>query len=129
MLVERGAAETGDHLDVAFQVDGYTTTKALVAAGYTVLPYSAVRQEVGAGALSAVRIHRPALAAWTLSAAYRKDQGQARAVTALRIHRHRSRQTGDRRFLERACRNGRPKAERETQQIDIVDAHCRKAVS
>lgn len=84
MLVERGAAETGDHLDVAFQVDGYTTTKALVAAGYTVLPYSAVRQEVGAGALSAVRIHRPALAAWTLSAAYRKDQGQARAVTALR---------------------------------------------
>ena len=86
MLVERGAAATGGHLDVAFQVDGYTTTKALVAAGlgYTVLPYSAVRQEVGAGALSAVRIHRPALAAWTLSAAYRKDQAQARAVTALR---------------------------------------------
>ncbi len=86
MLVERGAAEYGGHLDVAFQVDGYTTTKALVVAGlgYTILPYSAVRREAGAGLISAVRLRKPALPAWTLSAAYRKDQGPARAVTALR---------------------------------------------
>jgi LysR family transcriptional regulator, nitrogen assimilation regulatory protein len=86
MLVERAVAEAGGHVDVVLQVEGYATTKALTAAGlgYTVLPYSAARREIGTGELSAARIHRPALAAWTLSAAYRKDQGPARAVTALR---------------------------------------------
>jgi LysR family nitrogen assimilation transcriptional regulator len=86
MLVERAAAESGGQIDVVFQVEGYATTKALVAAGlgYTVLPYSAARREIGAGELSAVRLQRPALGAWTLSAAYHKDQGPARAVTALR---------------------------------------------
>jgi LysR family nitrogen assimilation transcriptional regulator len=86
MLVERAVAEAGGHVDVAHQVEGYATTKALTAAGlgYTVLPYSAARREIGTGELSAARIHRPALAPWTLSAAYRKDQGPARAVTALR---------------------------------------------
>jgi hypothetical protein len=48
------------------------------------LPYSAARREIGTGELSAVRLHRPALGAWTLSAAYHKDQGPARAVAALR---------------------------------------------
>jgi LysR family nitrogen assimilation transcriptional regulator len=86
MLVERAVAEAGGHVDVAYQVEGYATTKALVAAGlgYTVLPYSAARREIGTGELSAVRLHRPALGAWTLSAAYHKDQGPARAVAALR---------------------------------------------
>jgi LysR family transcriptional regulator, nitrogen assimilation regulatory protein len=86
MLVERAAAEYGGHLDVAVQVDGYVTTKALVEAGlgYTILPYSAVRQEIETGELSAVRLRKPALSPWTLSAAYRKDHGPARAVTALR---------------------------------------------
>lgn len=86
MLVERAAAEASVHLDVALQVDGYTTTKALVTAGlgYTILPYSAVRQEVEEGELSAVRLKKPVLSPWTLSAAYRKDHGPAPAVTALR---------------------------------------------
>jgi LysR family nitrogen assimilation transcriptional regulator len=86
MLVERAAAEYGGHLDVAIQVDGYVTTKALVDAGlgYTILPYSAVRQEIETGQLSAVRLRKPALSPWTLSAAYRKDHGPARAVAALR---------------------------------------------
>lgn len=86
MLVERAAAEHGTHLNVAIQVDGYVTTKALVAAGlgYTVLPYSAARAEVDNGQLSAVRLRKPALSPWTLSAAYRKDHGPALGVTALR---------------------------------------------
>ncbi len=85
MLIERAVAEQGGRLDVAVQVDGYTTTKALIAAGlgYTILPYSAVHQEVEAGQLSAVRLRKPALS-WTLSVAYRKDQRTARAVMALR---------------------------------------------
>jgi LysR family nitrogen assimilation transcriptional regulator len=86
MLVERAVAEYGGQLDVAVQVDGYTTTKALVTAGlgYTILPYSAVRQEIEDGELSAVPVKKPVLAPWTLSAAYRKDHGSARVVSALR---------------------------------------------
>ncbi len=86
MLVERGAAASGGQLDVAVQVDGYVTTKGLVQAGlgYTILPYSAVRQEVESRQLSAVPLRKPALAPWMLSAAYHKDHGPARAVTALR---------------------------------------------
>jgi LysR family transcriptional regulator, nitrogen assimilation regulatory protein len=86
MLVERAAAEYGGHLDVAIQVDGYTTTKALVTAGlgYTILPFSAVRQEVEDGQLSAVRLSKPALSPWALSTAYRKDHSSALTVTALR---------------------------------------------
>jgi LysR family transcriptional regulator, nitrogen assimilation regulatory protein len=85
MLLERAVAETGGRFGVAIEVDGYTTTKALVAAGlgYTILPYSSVRLEVEQQQLSAVRLRKPALA-WTLSLAYRKDQRTARAVMALR---------------------------------------------
>ena len=85
MLIERAVAEQDGRLDVAVQVDGYTTTKALITAGlgYTILPYSAVHQEVEAGQLSAARLRKPALS-WTLSVAYRKDQRNARAVMALR---------------------------------------------
>lgn len=89
MLLERAMAEQmaeqGGRLDVAVQVEGYTTTKAFVAAGlgYTVLPYSSVRREVEAKQLSAVRLRKPKLS-WTLSLAYRKDQRNARAVMALR---------------------------------------------
>ncbi len=85
MLIERAVAECGGHLNVAIQVDGYTTTKALVTAGlgYTILPYSSVQKEVEDGQLTAVRLRKPALS-WTLSIAYRKDQSAARATTALR---------------------------------------------
>jgi LysR family nitrogen assimilation transcriptional regulator len=85
MIVERAVAERSGQLDVAIEVDGYTTTKTLVAAGlgYTVLPYSAVQKEVEALQLTAVRLRQLALS-WTLSVAYRKDQSNARAVLALR---------------------------------------------
>jgi LysR family nitrogen assimilation transcriptional regulator len=85
MLIERAVAESGGRFAVAVQVDGYVTTKALVAAGlgYTILPYSSVRQEVENGQLSAFRLRKPALS-WTLSIASRKDQRTARAVMALR---------------------------------------------
>jgi LysR family transcriptional regulator, nitrogen assimilation regulatory protein len=86
MLVERAAAEHGAHLDVAIQVDGYKTTRALVMAGlgYTILPFSAVRQEVADGQLSAIRLRKPALAPWALSTAYRRDHSSALTVTAVR---------------------------------------------
>jgi LysR family nitrogen assimilation transcriptional regulator len=85
MLLERAVAEQGGRFEVAVQVDGYTTTKAFVAAGlgYTVLPLSSVRREVERKHLSAVRLRGPKLS-WTLSLAYRKDQRTARAVMALR---------------------------------------------
>jgi len=85
MALERAMAEQGGKFDVAVQVDGYTTTKAFVAAGlgYTVLPLSSVRQEVERKQLSAVRLRKPKLT-WTLSLAYRRDQRNARAVMALR---------------------------------------------
>ncbi len=85
MLVDRAVAEQGGRFRIAFQVDGYTTTKAFVAAGlgYTILPYSSVRDAVEAQQLSAVRLHKPKLT-WTLSIAYRKDQRTGRAVMALR---------------------------------------------
>lgn len=85
MALERAVAEQGGRFDVAVQVDGYTTTKAFVAAGlgYTVLPLSSVRQEVERKQLSAVRLRKPKFI-WTLSLAYRKDQRNARAVMALR---------------------------------------------
>jgi LysR family transcriptional regulator, nitrogen assimilation regulatory protein len=85
MLIERAVAESGGDLNVAVQVDGYATTKALVAAGlgYTILPYSSVQGEIEDGELTAVPLRKPALS-WTLSLAYRKDQNAARAVTALR---------------------------------------------
>jgi LysR family transcriptional regulator, nitrogen assimilation regulatory protein len=85
MLIERAVAEHNGHLNVAIEVDGYATTKALVAAGlgYTILPYSSVQKEIAEGQLTAGRLRGPALS-WTLSIAYRKDQSNARAVTALR---------------------------------------------
>ncbi len=85
MALERAMAEQRGKFDVAVQVDGYTTTKAFVAAGlgYTVLPLSSVRQEVERKQLSAIRLRKPKLT-WTLSLAYRKDQRNARAVMALR---------------------------------------------
>jgi len=85
MLLERAVAEQRSRFEVAVQVDGYTTTKAFVAAGlgYTVLPLSSVRQDVEREQLSAVRLRKPKLS-WTLSLAYRKDQRNAHAVMALR---------------------------------------------
>jgi LysR family transcriptional regulator, nitrogen assimilation regulatory protein len=82
MLIDRALA--GRRIDVAFQVDGYTLTKALVAAGqgYTILPYSSIQQQVETKQLSAVPL-KPKIS-WTLCLAYRTDQRTARALGALR---------------------------------------------
>jgi len=84
MLIERTFAARG-RINVAVQVDGYTTTKALVTAGvgYTILPYSSVHQQVESGELSAIRLRDPEMS-WTLSLAYRTDQRTARGVNALK---------------------------------------------
>jgi LysR family transcriptional regulator, nitrogen assimilation regulatory protein len=83
MLIDRALAH--HRINVAFQVDGYTLTKALVAAGegYTILPYSAVHQQVEIGQLSATPLRRPKIS-WTLCVAYRTDQRTGRALNALR---------------------------------------------
>jgi LysR family nitrogen assimilation transcriptional regulator len=85
MLIERAVAAHGERLNVSVQIDGYTTTKALVAAGlgYTVLPYSCVHQQVEEGQLSAARLRKPEMT-WTLSVAYRRDQRTALGVKAVR---------------------------------------------
>jgi LysR family transcriptional regulator, nitrogen assimilation regulatory protein len=85
MMIERAVAEEGGELNVAVQVDGFATTKALVAAGlgYTVLPYSSVREQVENGELSAAYLRTPDMS-WTLSVAYRRDQRTALAVKAVR---------------------------------------------
>jgi LysR family transcriptional regulator, nitrogen assimilation regulatory protein len=82
-LIDRALA--GRHINVAYQVDGYTLTKALVAAGqgYTILPYSAIQRQVEAKQFSAVPLRRPQIS-WTLSLAYRTDQRTSRVVGALR---------------------------------------------
>jgi LysR family nitrogen assimilation transcriptional regulator len=84
MLIERGLADHDARLGDVVEVDGYTTTKALIGAGlgYTILPLSSVRQEVEDGQLSAVPLRKPALA-WTLSIAYWRDQRGARAFAAV----------------------------------------------
>lgn len=84
MLIERALAPLKREIQVSVQVDGYTMTKALVAAGagYTVLPLSAVAPQVAAGQLSAVRLHDPEIS-WTLSLAYRVDRRSGRAVNAV----------------------------------------------
>src|SRR5262249_37791000 len=68
MLIERTMATRGGRLNVAVEIDGYTMTKALVGGGlgYTILPYSSVRQQVEDGQLSAVRLRAPEIS-WTLS--------------------------------------------------------------
>jgi LysR family nitrogen assimilation transcriptional regulator len=85
MLIERALAGRGRGITVAAQVDGYTMTKALVAAGlgYTILPLSSFHREMASGEFSAVRLRKPGMS-WTLSLAYRRDQRTARAVEALR---------------------------------------------
>jgi LysR family transcriptional regulator, nitrogen assimilation regulatory protein len=83
MAIDRALA--GRRINVACQVDGYTLTKALVAAGqgYTILPYSAVQQQVESGQLSAMPLRRPQIT-WTLCIAYRTDQRKTRTLNALR---------------------------------------------
>ena len=95
MALERAMAEQGGKFDVAVQVDGYTTTKAFVAAGlgYTVLPLSSVR--AGGRAQAALR-RAPAQAKAHLDAEPRLPQGsaqRARRHGVARYHRLRGQGT------------------------------------
>jgi LysR family nitrogen assimilation transcriptional regulator len=83
MLIERALA--GRTVKIAAEVDGFTLTKAMVAAGlgYTILPYNAVHQQVKDGAFSAVPLQSPKLS-WTLSLAFRSEQRTVRTVNAVR---------------------------------------------
>ena len=83
MLVDRAFA--GRNIKIQTEIDGYTLTKALVAAGqgYTILPYSSIHQQIKQRQFSAVPLRNPKLV-WTLSMAYRTDQRTARTVSAVR---------------------------------------------
>jgi len=84
ILIERGMAETGEKPNIAIQTDGFVTTRALVAAGrgYTILPYSGIRDLLAAGRVSAARLSHLNIP-WTLSLVSRTDKGcavQAHAI-------------------------------------------------
>jgi LysR family nitrogen assimilation transcriptional regulator len=80
-----GRALGGARLKIAAQTDGMVTTRALVSAGhgYTILPYSAIHQQLINGQLSAARLCDIDIP-WTLSLACWNDQAAARAVLAVR---------------------------------------------
>jgi len=80
-----GRALGGARLRIAAQTDGMVTTRALVSAGhgYTILPYSAIHQQLSNGQLSAARLGDIDIP-WTLSLACWNDQAGARAVLAMR---------------------------------------------
>lgn len=75
----------GPHrLKVRVETDGVITTRALVATGlgYTILPYSAVYNQLQAGQLSSVHLTDLNIS-WTLSLACRSDQRSTRLVQAI----------------------------------------------
>ena len=82
-LIERALGRP--RLRIAAQTDGMITTRALVSAGqgYTILPYSAIHQQLSGGQLSAARLHDIDIP-WTLGLACWNDQRAARAVEAVR---------------------------------------------
>ncbi|MGE0212666.1 MAG: LysR substrate-binding domain-containing protein [Parvibaculaceae bacterium] len=63
LLLEKTCAKAGVQLRVDIEVDALSTMKGLVAhgTGYTILPISAVQQELEGGRLSAARIGKPSL--------------------------------------------------------------------
>jgi LysR family nitrogen assimilation transcriptional regulator len=71
-------------LHIAVETDGIVTTRALVAAGlgYTILPYSAVHNQLMTGQVSSVRLDGLRIP-WTLSLACRSNQRSTRPVDAI----------------------------------------------
>lgn len=61
--VESAAHQAGKKLQIAMEVDSFRVMKALVSAGfgYTILPASALREDVSAGNLSATAVEGPRL--------------------------------------------------------------------
>ncbi|MBJ3774519.1 LysR family transcriptional regulator [Acuticoccus mangrovi] len=79
-LVEGAAASRGILLAPAHRIDSLSATVALAKAGYaTILPAFAVREEIAAGLLSAVRIVDPVLE-WTPHLAMRRDLANPRGA-------------------------------------------------
>jgi len=85
LLIDQALGLEGDNLNIAAQVDGFVTTKALVAAGlgYTILPYSAVGLDVKNGGLSAIRLRNPEIL-WTLSLAWSAERRAVRRLEAVK---------------------------------------------
>ncbi|MDH7798965.1 MULTISPECIES: LysR substrate-binding domain-containing protein [unclassified Beijerinckia] len=85
LVIDQALGSRSDKLNIAVQVDGFITTKAVVAAGlgYTILPLSAVSHEVASGRLSATRLRRPEIP-WTLTLAWNSGRRTIRRVEAVR---------------------------------------------
>jgi LysR family transcriptional regulator, nitrogen assimilation regulatory protein len=71
-------------LNIVVETDGIVTTRALVAAGvgYTILPYSAVHNQLMSGQVSSARLEDLRIP-WTLSLACRTNQRSTRPVAAI----------------------------------------------
>lgn len=84
LLLEQMAARYGVALDIALEVEGMRTTKALVQAGIgcTVFSFAGVYEEVSSGVLRAIPI-KPRLA-WRMSLAERRVTSDSRAQRAVR---------------------------------------------
>ena len=85
ILIDQALGPGGDKLNIAAQVDGFVTTKALVAAGigYTILPFSAFGRDIENGSLSATRLRHPEIQ-WTLTLAWNADRRAVRRVEAVK---------------------------------------------
>ena len=83
-VLEQAAAQHGVHLRVVLEVDSVTLTKALVrrGVGYSLLTFTAIREEVDRGELQALPIERPAIRS-TVSLATLREQRTSRLVRAM----------------------------------------------
>lgn len=84
LLLDQMAARYGVALDIAMEVEGMRTTKALVRAGIgvTLFSYAGVHEEVAAGTLRAIPI-KPRLV-WRMALAERRATSDSRAQAAVR---------------------------------------------
>jgi LysR family nitrogen assimilation transcriptional regulator len=84
LLLEEMAVRYGVPLDVALEVEGMRTTKALVQAGlgFTVFSFAGIYEEVAAGTLRAAPI-KPRIT-WQLSLAERRATSDSRAQNVVR---------------------------------------------
>jgi LysR family nitrogen assimilation transcriptional regulator len=84
LLLEQMAARYGVTLDIALEVEGMRTTKALLQAGigFTVFSFAGIYEEVEAGTLRAIPI-KPRLS-WRMSLAERRASSDSRAQAAVR---------------------------------------------
>jgi LysR family nitrogen assimilation transcriptional regulator len=84
LLLEQMAARYGVTLDIALEVEGMRTTKALVQSGigFTVFSFAGIYEEVEVGTLRGIPI-KPRLS-WRMSLAERRASSDSRAQIAVR---------------------------------------------